>query len=308
MEKLTVCVVFGGRSGEYGVSLKSAYTVLEAIDYEKYNVIRLGITKCGKWYLFNGSNGEILSDQWEKGNICPVTVDINSGCLLCENGEKTEIDLVFPVLHGMDGEDGRLQGLLDLAGIKYIGCGAYSSHTGMDKHLSKLIATECGADVSPYTVINKKDEISFEKINTWAENIGYPVFIKDAYGGSSVGVYRAENEGELNDSLNALFGKCEKILIENGISGQEIEIAIMETDGEIKASSVGEIKHKSRFYDYDAKYNSDSVEYIIPALIDEKTEKWEHTVLTEEQLEEYFGLKIIRFEFSEPIQNEFKHD
>ena len=273
MDKITVCVIFGGESSEYGVSLKSAYTVLKKIDYKKYNVIRLGITRKGKWYIFKGSNEEIVKDTWLFGNVCPVSLDINRGAFVCENGERIYIDLVFPVLHGKGGEDGRLQGLLDLAGIKYVGCGAYSSHTGIDKHLSKLIAFECGAEIAPYTVINKNEKISFERIKKWADDVGYPIYVKDTYGGSSVGVYRAENPKELALAIDILVSGCDKILIEKGISGRETEIAVMEIKGEITVSQCGEISYKTDFYDYDAKYNSTDIEYIIPAKISADTEK-----------------------------------
>ena len=147
MKKPTLCLIFGGKSSEYEVSLRSAYNVIRALDRKKYDVVRIGITKGGEWYGFFGDDEEILSGRWEKGKKKRVKIDFAGGGIVIGR-EKIKPYAVLPILHGEYGEDGRIQGIFETLGIKIIGCGAFASHVSMDKHLAKLIACECGINVA----------------------------------------------------------------------------------------------------------------------------------------------------------------
>ena len=471
MKKPTLCVIFGGKSNEYEVSLRSAYAVLCHLDKEKYDVLCLGITKKGEWYLYDGGKEGILEDRWQEGSLSPVALDLTHGNLVVLGKEiyALEIDLFLPVLHGGYGEDGRLQGLFDVAGLKYVGCGAYASHLCMDKYLTKQIAKNAGVpvakgvkvnakytmqnakstqgvavgtgvldgplangsfigahcpkilhcvqndksniagerfalssnaelttlpspkgDTSPCTgeavevnakptqgvtvgtgvldgplangsfigahcpkilhcVQNDKSNIAGERFvlslnakltippsrdcDTFiapkeatphpsatptpspqgeglenakytmqnaklspnaevkpknaklphggeadcrvracshcyeAEEISYPVFVKPTTGGSSIGVTMVENALDLDRAIGVALEHGD-VLIEELVDGQEVEVGVLEKDGEITVSPVGMVKHGGRFYDYETKYRCESNEYLIPAPID----------------------------------------
>ena len=326
MKKPTLCVIFGGKSSEYEVSLRSAYAVLCHLDKEKYDVVRLGITKGGEWYIYEGENEGILRDSWQGNSALPVALDLTCGNLIVLGKDvyALEIDLFLPVLHGGCGEDGRLQGLLDMAGAKYVGCGAYASHLCMDKHLTKLVARELGVPVAKGGMINAKCKMLNAELTTLpspkgdtspctgeavGENakctmqnaelttlpspkgdtspytgeavgvnaqckmqnakleFGYPVFIKPTTGGSSIGAYRVENEGEMGVCLEKAL-EYGDVLVEELIVGDEVEVGVVEVGGEVVVSPVGMIRHGGRFYDYKTKYESGDNEYLIPAPID----------------------------------------
>ena len=264
MKKPTLCVIFGGKSSEYEVSLRSAYAVLCHLDKEKYDVVRLGITKGGEWYIYEGENEGILRDSWQGNSALPVALDLTCGNLIVLGKDvyALEIDLFLPVLHGGCGEDGRLQGLLDMAGAKYVGCGAYASHLCMDKHLTKLVARELGVPVAKGGMINAKCKMQNAKLE-----FGYPVFIKPTTGGSSIGAYRVENEGEMGVCLEKAL-EYGDVLVEELIVGDEVEVGVVEVGGDVVVSPVGMIRHGGRFYDYKTKYESGDNEYLIPAPID----------------------------------------
>ena len=166
MKKPTLCVIFGGKSSEYEVSLRSAYGVITHIDTEKYDLVRLGITRYGEWYVFEGENGDILNDTWHKKDVVPVTFDLSKGYLvvLDRNVYAIEVDLFLPILHGEYGEDGRIQALFDIAGVKYVGCGAFCSHICMDKALAKAVAKEKGVRVAKGVVVNAKCKVQNAKL------------------------------------------------------------------------------------------------------------------------------------------------
>lgn len=268
MKRLTLCVIFGGKTREYEVSLRSAYEVLSHVDYEKYEVIRLGITKKGEWYIFEGSNEEILNGKWESGALLPVTLDLSNGHLIVMDKHiyAVSVDVFFPVTHGDYVEDGRLQGLFEIADVKYVGAPSFASHICMDKALTKSVAKECGIPVAKDVLLNKNTP-------TRVDNLKFPVFVKPCMCGSSIGVSRVSKATELDTALRNAFDCCSRVLIEEAIDGKEVEVAVLERGGGILVSSVGMIKHTGTFYDYDEKYKSSSSECIIPALIDEKTEK-----------------------------------
>ncbi|MBQ8546480.1 MAG: D-alanine--D-alanine ligase [Clostridia bacterium] len=273
MEKPTVAVIFGGESSEYEVSLSSAYSVLSEIDYEKYNIIKIGITKNGKWYLYWGESSLILNDKWhESQSKKELTIDINEGRLLA-NGAPLLIDKILPVLHGEYGEDGRLGALFEILKMDYSGCQFFSSAISMDKDTTKLIAEREGINVARWLVVFESDLKNEAKIQKEARKIGYPVFVKPSRGGSSVGVYQAKTEKELIPLIKEAFKVCPKVLIEEKINGTETEIAVLYKNGKAVFSTPGQIKYKSEFYDYDAKYNSSEIDYIIPARITKESEK-----------------------------------
>ena len=271
MKKPTLCVIFGGKSNEYYVSLHSAYGVITHINQEKYNLVCVGITKKGQWYLFEGGCEEIANDTWQKGRVTPVTLDLSQGHLIVLDKSiyAIDVDLFFPVMHGEFVEDGRIQGLFDMAGVKYVGCDSFASHICMDKALTKDVARKMGIEVAKDVVVNAKFKTQINDATKTRDgwDFGYPVFVKPCMCGSSVGVSRAENEGELEKALELSLRYCDRVLIEEAIDGYEAEVAVMETKEGLLVSSVGMIKHKSTFYDYFAKYKSDNVEYLIPAPI-----------------------------------------
>lgn len=262
MKKPTLCVIFGGKSSEYEVSLRSAYSVLGAINSEKYNVITVGITRDGKWYIYKGERERIKNDTWQGENTTPVTLDLSRGQLIAlgKSIYTKEVDVFFPVMHGEFGEDGRIQGLLDICGAKYVGCDPFASHICMDKSLTKEIARQIQIEVAREYLEN--------------EEITYPVFVKPCMCGSSVGVSRVESERELKGAVEIAKSYCPKILIEEAIVGCEVEVAVLERCGELIVSPVGEVRHGGIFYGYEEKYKSQGNEYIIPAKISEKTEKY----------------------------------
>ncbi len=272
MEKPTVAVIFGGESKEYEVSLSSAYSVLLEIDTERYNVIKIGITKDGKWYLYSGDNSKILNDTWHKSeDKRELFIDINKGAFFIE-GKELKIDKILPVLHGEYGEDGRYASIFDALKIDYSGCQFFSGAFSMDKDVTKLIAKRESVPVANWMVVYKGDLKNIQKIYRGAKKIGYPVFIKPSRTGSSVGVSCATNESELREALEVAFLSSPKVLIEEKIDGCESEVALISQNGKLIVSTVGQIKYKSEFYDYDTKYNSSEVEYIIPAKLTKRNE------------------------------------
>lgn len=269
--KTELCVLFGGRSSEYEVSLSSACNILRAVDKEKYNVHKIGIDKEGKWFLYNGDDANIKNDTWKNGDITPVFVRLDGGGFFTENG-KLPCDVVLPALHGEYCEDGRLQGLLDTCGIRYVGCGLTASDSSMNKYLTKLVAENWGVPVAKYLHIRQrrftrhKEEVFSDVKNKFT----YPVFVKPVSAGSSVGASKVNDESELAAALEEAIKYGGEALIEEYIAGKEIEVAVFGND-DPTASVCGQINPGAEFYDYDTKYKNDTASYYIPALISEKT-------------------------------------
>ena len=277
MHKLNVCVLFGGISPEHEVSLRSAESVLQNLDPEKYNIIPVGITKDGDWVRYGGTDYSLLpTGQWltcpenRRATISPI----RGQGLLCFEGDcvmREMIDVVFPVLHGENGEDGAMQGLLQMAGIPYVGPHVAESAVAMDKTLTKLVADNAGVPQAAWLLIrsselkNRMDAI-LEQIE---ERFAYPVFVKPAGTGSSVGVSKAADRTQLEEALTKAGVYDEKILVEEFIHGREVEVAVMGNSSPV-ASVCGEIDSGAEFYDYDAKYITDTSVAYIPARIDEE--------------------------------------
>ena len=280
MRKLSVCILFGGISPEHEVSLRSAESVLNNIDKEKYNVYPVGITKEGNWVLYTGTDYSLLpSGQWleYEGNrqaaISPVR---GLGLLRFEGdcGVREHIDVVFPVLHGENGEDGTIQGLLQLAGIPYVGSRVAASAVAMDKTLTKLVADKVGVPQAAWHLIWRKDVENRvdSAVAELEKKFSYPMFVKPAGTGSSVGVSKAHDRMELEMALRQAAVYDEKILVEEFIHGREVEVAVMGNDSPV-ASICGEIDSGVEFYDYEAKYVTDTSVAYIPARISEQVEE-----------------------------------
>jgi len=280
MVKLSVCVLFGGMSPEHEVSLRSAEYVLNSLNPEKYNVFPVGITKDGDWMLFGSNDYSLLpSGQWQE---CPenrraVISPVRGQGLLSFEGDcvvRERIDVVFPVLHGKNGEDGTIQGLLQLAGIPYVGPHVSASAVSMDKTLTKLVADQANVVQAAWELVRSSElEARMDSILDGLEQkFSYPMFVKPAGTGSSVGVSKAQDRAQLSEALLKAGVYDKKILVEEFIHGREVEVAVMGNDSPV-ASVCGEIDAGADFYDYDAKYVSDTSVAYIPARISEEVEE-----------------------------------
>lgn len=276
MNKKTIAVLFGGQSSEHEVSRISASTIISNLDSEKYFVIPIGITKSGKWMIYNGPVENIKNGEWEKyGTPAVISPDATQKGILKIVGNKVKVipvDAVFPVLHGAYGEDGTIQGLLELAELPYVGCGVVSSAVSMDKGITKIIAKYEKIQQASYLIIHQYDLHKMKSLLTRIEKkLGFPCFIKPANAGSSVGITKAHNREEAAAGLKLAAEHDRKIIVEEAIVGQEIECAVLGNGNQIAASSVGEILPAEEFYTYDAKYNNADSKTLIPAQIPAET-------------------------------------
>lgn len=277
MKKLSVCVLFGGMSPEHEVSLRSAEYVLKNLDPEKYNVFPVGITKDGDWVLYTGKDYSLLpSGEWQSypGNRRAAISPVRGQGLLSFEGDcvvRERIDVVFPVLHGENGEDGAMQGLLQLSGIPYVGTHVAASAVAMDKTLTKLVVDSIGIPQAKWRRVNRIDlEARMEGIlDSLEERFDYPMFVKPSGTGSSVGVSKAADREALREGLLMAAAYDEKVLVEEFIDGREIEVAVMGNSSPV-ASICGEIDSGVEFYDYDAKYITDTSVAYVPARISEE--------------------------------------
>ena len=276
MKKLSVCVLFGGISPEHNVSLRSAESVLNNMDPEKYNIFPVGITQDGDWILYGGTDYSLLpTGEWQSypGNRRAAISPVRGQGLLSFEGDcvvRERIDVVFPVLHGENGEDGAMQGLLQMAGIPYVGPHVAASAVAMDKTLTKLVIDHAGVTQAQWALVrNRELDTRIEGIlDSLEERFAYPMFVKPAGTGSSVGVSKAADRAGLQAALLKAGTFDEKILVEEFIHGREVEVAVMGNDSPV-ASVCGEIDSGAEFYDYDAKYITDTSVAYIPARIPE---------------------------------------
>ncbi len=276
MKKLKVCVLFGGVSSEHSVSEISAAAVLENIDRSKYEVFPVGITADGKWLFYDGEIENIRNHTWEKGKTVPALIspDSHDHALIMLGDskiEKVQLDVVYPVLHGKNGEDGTVQGLCQLAGLPYVGSGVVGSSVCMDKCIAKTLFEKAGIPQTPWLQMKLGDEIDFEEIEA---KLGYPCFIKPSSAGSSVGVTKAANREELVRGIELALEHDYKVLIEEAIDAREIECGVMGNLRPVTADVLGEIKPAKEFYDFEAKYEDEDSKLIIPAETDKETTEY----------------------------------
>ena len=247
-------IIFGGKSSEHDVSIESARSIVKYINKEKYNIKLVYIDKSGKWLLCNNINR--LSNLIELKDFKILTM----------------ADIVFPILHGMYGEDGKIQGLFEMLDVKYVGCDTTCSSICMDKSLTKIMLDKIDIPQAKYIIINKNNfDLNTTLVNI-KENIGYPCFIKPANGGSSIGINKIYHEREVKKFIEEAFKYDDKIVIEEYIRGREVEIAILGND-DIIISNIGEIIAGDDFYSYDAKYKSDKSIVKVPVMLKEEIEQ-----------------------------------
>lgn len=283
-DKKELLVLFGGVSSEHEISRLSTASVLNNINEEKYNITKLGITPKGEWMLTDATSEQIRDGSWEKleSNRKAIISPDRSvhGILIEEPGgtlTKRYIDVVFPVMHGQNAEDGTVQGLMTLAGIPFVGPGTTSSAASMDKAITKAIVRQNGdvaqADcyVSHKNIYEADKDAEIRGINEYFEG-KYPLFVKPANAGSSVGITKAKNMEELKKGLDVAFEVDNKLLVEETIVGREIEVAVLGNENP-QASCIGEIFAANEFYDYDAKYTNEASRTEFVCDLPEETEQ-----------------------------------
>jgi D-alanine-D-alanine ligase len=318
MNKLRVGILFGGRSGEHEISLLSAASVLKAINKQKYDVVPIGITKEGRWLTDSHAERLLTGEKASAGSASSLRAgdpQATPGAVVLAKGEAVivppvphahglmpfesaassnqksiDVDVIFPVLHGTFGEDGTIQGLMELADIPYVGAGVLGSAAGMDKDIMKQLFAGAGLTIVKHvTVLRSQWEKDPKKATKLVESkLKYPVFVKPANLGSSVGISKAHDRKELGPAIEMAAGYDRKIVIEQGVGGKkqkarELEVAILGND-EPKASTVGEIIPAAEFYDYNAKYIDEGSVPVIPAKISKK------------QLKEVQGMAVRAFQ------------
>ncbi|NCB42585.1 MAG: D-alanine--D-alanine ligase [Clostridia bacterium] len=275
MSKKKLGVIFGGKSGEHDVSLMSATSVLKAIDQEKYDIVTIGITRKGKWLLYEGPIEAIISGDWQK----KAEEDLLSNpahfqlCILGESGNKLKdlIDFALPILHGPNGEDGTVQGLMELLDLPYGGCSVLGAATAMDKVVAKKLFAAEGLRQAKYITLHAKDleEGSAKICKRVREELGYPVFVKPSNMGSSVGITKVSSEEKLPEALSLAAEYDYRILVEKGINCRELETAVI-GNYTLTLGAVGEILPAGEYYDYKSKYYDAASKICIPADISQE--------------------------------------
>ena len=274
-EKLRLAVIFGGQSSEHEVSLMSATSILQNLDPEKYDVTMVGITKTGKWLLYTGPVEDLTTGAWERGPVTPAFLSpdptVHGLVALRDTGAQViPLDVIFPALHGKNGEDGTIQGLFQLSGIPYVGCDTLSSAVCMDKAVTHSLLNTAGIEQAHYLwFYADRFDVAPDTIkNKIQARLDFPVFVKPANAGSSVGVSKVERFEDLDEAIRIAAKEDAKIVVEEGIRGQEVECAVL-GNREAQASIVGEIGASAQFYDYDDKYINGTSQLYIPARIPE---------------------------------------
>lgn len=311
--KKKIVVIFGGQSSEHVVSCMSAVNVIKNIDRERYDTILIGITQEGKWLLVK-SVDEIRDESWRQGKKSAIlSPDATEKCVIISDGEqvkKVHVDAAFPVLHGLYGEDGTIQGLFELARLPYVGCGVLASAVSMDKLYTKIIADRVGVRQADYEPVLREELADMDGIVKRIEGrFSYPVFVKPSNAGSSRGVSKAENREELIKGIREAACHDRKLLVEEMIVGHEIECAVFGNGcEEVTASGVGEILAAADFYDFDAKYNNaESKTVVNPALPGDAAERVREAAVRIFRAVDGYGLSRVDFfvtESGEVIFNE----
>ena len=271
MIKKKIGVIFGGCSPEYNVSLESAYSAITNINKEKYDIILIGITKEGDWFKFEGDLENIKNDSWlQKGKCTKVVISSSKsdkGIIEIEknNTNLIKLDAIFPVLHGKNGEDGTVQGLIELSEIPLIGCDILSSSLCMDKYLSHKLVQSYGIKVANSILINGKTK----DIDKEIQKLNFPLFVKPVRAGSSFGITRIENETEIEQAIKEALKYDTEIIIEENIDGIEIGCAILGND-DLIVGEVDEIELSNGFFNYTEKYTLKTSQIHVPARIDKE--------------------------------------
>ena len=307
MTKVRVAVIFGGRSGEHEVSLMSARSVLSALDPVKYDVTQIGITKDGVWLVGENVLEVMESGKSTDGNLKPVVIIPDQAHNRIWEIQKTEsswelepvsnIDVVFPVLHGTFGEDGTLQGLLELADLAYVGAGVTGSSVGMDKGIFKDVMRAVGIPTVDSVIILRSElKENFEAVVLRAETVGkYPLFVKPANLGSSVGITKCNNHADLREGLLEAASFDRRVLVEQGVNAREIEVSVIGNDIP-EASIPGEVLPSREFYSYESKYVDGTSRLIIPApLSPEVTEAIRQMAITAYKAIDCAGMARVDF-------------
>lgn len=262
MSKKSILIIFGGNSTEHEVSCKSVMSFVNNISADNYDKHYVGIKKNGDWVYYTGDTAKIPTGEWtqEQSNIsCVLCPNTSSKGLILFDGNNTliKVDVIIPVLHGKNGEDGTIQGLFELCGIPYAGCGVVSSGVSMDKAYTKIIVDSIG-DIpqADFVLVRQGDDDSY--IKQAQDKLGFPMFVKPCKSGSSQGVSKAEDTEELKAAVELALKHDSKVLIEEAIVGRELECAVHEKHGEIISSNAGEAVAGDTFYSYEAKYNNAS--------------------------------------------------
>ena len=271
-DKIRVAIIFGGRSGEHEVSLESAASIIRAIDKNRYEVVPIGITKEGRWLFSHDSKKllprEVMTGPTESVAMLPDPTRKE----MVQIGSDSRVrwlrhfDVVFPVLHGPYGEDGTVQGLLDLANVPYVGCGVLASACGMDKEVMKRLFREAGLPIVRFVSLlrSRWESEPLRVLSHIRRELGFPVFVKPANLGSSVGISKAKNRSELMRSIELAARYDRKVLVEEAITGREMEVSVLGNE-EPMPSLPGEIIPGDEFYSYDDKYIRNDAKLIVPA-------------------------------------------
>ena len=281
-----VLILFGGNSSEHYISCKSCVSVLKNIDRKRYDIEVAGISKNNIWYKFSDDLFYLEDGSWKDSNILEIDNIINY---------LRKFDVVFPVMHGTNAEDGRMQGFLDLFNIKYVGCKTLSSALLMDKAITKLILKSLDIPSVPFKVIKDSYEIC-----DLIENIKFPMIVKPSNGGSSIGISKVNNKKELIKAIKLAKKYDDKLLVEKFINARELEVAVLKDNKNIICSNPGEIKSANEFYDYDAKYdNKDSYTLIPNDLPEDILKKIKEYSLRLFKSLDFFGLSRLDFFYDE---------
>src|SRR5712692_6959978 len=267
-KRLRIGVLFGGRSGEHEVSLASAASVIRGLDPEKYEAVPIGIAKDGRWLVGAGAQ-RLLPEVLKTGQRVVLPADPNEAALLPLDQSRAEalrVDVVFPVLHGTFGEDGTVQGLLDLAGLPYVGAGVLASSVGMDKDVQKRLFEQAGLPVADFLAVPRAawEKSRAKVLRAIERKFRFPLYIKPATLGSSVGMTKVHGRAELPAALDLAAEFAQKIIVERAILGRELEVSVLGNE-DPQASVPGEVIPHREFYDYAAKYLEEGTQLIIPA-------------------------------------------
>lgn len=278
--KTKLAILFGGKSDEYSVSLHSAAAIIKNVPQELFDIILVGITHEGQWLLYEGSTDKINDDTWHKGKLSPVLLNTGEKFkglvklnLDINTFEKIEIDCIFPVLHGRNGEDGTIQGLCQMIGIPFVGCDMTSSAVCMDKAFTHIICENAGISTAPYIVAVNSNKLNIKKLYEEAlEKLSVPMFIKPANNGSSIGISKIRNYDEFEKGIMEAFQYDKKVVIEKMIDGFEIGCAVVGNE-ELIIGEVDEIETKNDFFDYVEKYSQHNSKIHCPARISDELKK-----------------------------------